>query len=132
MKFEWTKDLETGNPIIDREHQELFKAVNKLMDACAAGKGRAAIEPAAKFLLDYVNKHFAHEEELQLKSKYPDIAAHKKFHAEYTKKLKEIAAAIKPEGPSVTDLGNINRHIALLVSHIRTFDKQLGAFLNKK
>ena len=59
MRYELTKDLETGNATIDREHRELFDAVNKLMDACGSGKGRASLEPTMKFLLEYVNKHFS-------------------------------------------------------------------------
>ena len=51
MRYELTKDLETGNATIDREHRELFDAVNKLMDACGSGKGRASLEPTMKFLL---------------------------------------------------------------------------------
>ena len=42
MRYELTKDLETGNATIDREHRELFDAVNKLMDACGSGQGRAS------------------------------------------------------------------------------------------
>ena len=34
MKYELTKDLETGNRIIDNEHRELLNAVNALLDAC--------------------------------------------------------------------------------------------------
>ena len=30
-KYEFTKKLETGNAIIDKEHRELIQAVNKLM-----------------------------------------------------------------------------------------------------
>ena len=60
-----------GNSIIDNEHRELFRAVNKLLDECGKGKGRAAMEPAIKFLLDYVDKHFAHEENLQKKAIIP-------------------------------------------------------------
>ncbi len=130
MRYELTKDLETGNATIDKEHRELLQAVNDLMDACGKGKGRAALEPTIKFLLDYVGKHFSHEEELQTRRKYPGVAAHKRFHIEYTAKLRQIAASIPAAGPSVTDLGELNKHIALLVTHIRTEDKRLGAFLN--
>lgn len=129
MKYELTKDLETGNAIIDGEHRELFRAVNTLMDACGKGQGRAALEPAIKFLLDYVNKHFAHEEQLQAKSNYPGMAAHKQFHEKYKSKLREIADKIPASGPSVADVGALNGHIAVLVSHIKTEDKRLGAFL---
>ncbi len=132
MKYELTKALETGNAIIDKEHRELFRAVNSLMDACSKGQGRAAIEPTIKFLLDYVNKHFSHEEELQQKYKYPNIAAHKQFHIGYTRRLKEIVNAIPAAGPTVMNLSSINNHIAALVTHIRTEDKKLGAFLNGK
>lgn len=132
MKYELTKDLETGNVTIDREHRELLQAVNKLMEACSMGKGRAAIEPTLKFLLDYVAKHFAHEETLQMQSKYPNMSTHKQFHAEYTRQLKQIAAGIPAAGPSVTDLSVLNQHIAKLVTHIRTEDKKLGQFLNNK
>lgn len=40
MRYEMTKDLETGNALIDSEHRQLFKAVNDLLDACSQGKGR--------------------------------------------------------------------------------------------
>lgn len=132
MKYELTKDLETGNMIIDNEHRELLAAVNKMMDACAKGQGRATIEPTMKFLISYVDKHFAHEEQLQQKSNYPGFAAHKQFHITYTRKLRELAAAIPAGGPSIADLSNLNQHIALLVTHIRSEDKRLGAFLNGK
>ena len=32
--YEFTKKLETGNAVIDKEHRELIEAVNKLLDAC--------------------------------------------------------------------------------------------------
>ena len=130
MKYEVTKDLETGNVKIDSEHRELFAAVNAMMDACTSGKGRAAVEPTMKFLLSYVDKHFAHEMELQEKSNYPGRAAHKRFHTAYTAKLRELAMAL-PENPTLGDLGNLNQHIAVLLSHIRTEDKRLGAFLKE-
>ena len=129
MRYELTKDLETGNAIIDGEHRELFRAVNTLMDACGKGQGRAVLEPAIKFLLDYVNKHFAHEEQLQAKSHYPGMAAHKRSHEKYKSRLKEIADKIPAAGPGVADVGALNGHIAVLVSHIKTEDKRLGTFL---
>lgn len=58
MRYELTKDLETGNAIIDNEHSELFKAVNNIVDACSKGQGRKIMEPAIQFLLSYVELHF--------------------------------------------------------------------------
>ncbi len=131
MKYELTKDLETGNAIIDGEHRELFRAVNALIDACGKGQGRSVMEPALKFLLDYVDKHFAHEEQLQAQYKYPNIASHKQFHAAYERRLREIADKIPAAGPSIADLSSLNAHIATLVTHIKMEDKRLGAVLKK-
>ena len=131
MKYELTKELETGNSIIDREHKELFQAVNQMIDACSGGKGRTAMEPAIQFLLSYVDKHFAHEEQLKQMNNYPDIAAHKMFHAGYTRKLREIISAIPAAGPSIADVGKLNQHIAVLVTHIKTEDKKMSTFLKR-
>ena len=129
MRYELTKDLETGNATIDREHRELLRAVNQLMEACSKGQGRSAMEPAIKYLLNYVNQHFAHEEQLQQRSKYPGIAAHRAFHENYKSKLRDIISQIPAAGPTMIELGKLNTHIGILISHIRTEDKKLGAFL---
>ena len=131
MKYELTKDLETGNRIIDNEHRELLNAVNALLDACSAGKGRAQVSSTVKFLNDYVDRHFAHEEQLQKQSGYPGYEAHHAFHEKYKQTLREITAGMS-DNCSIADLAKLNGHVSLLVSHIRTEDKKLGAFLNKE
>ena len=131
MTYELTKDLETGNAIIDNEHRQLLQAVNSLLDACKNGQGRDAVMPTLKFLLDYVDKHFAHEEQLQIKAGYPDFSAHKAFHQSYKAQLKEIASQITEDTLTITNMAKMNNHVAALVTHIRIDDKKLGAFLNK-
>ncbi len=132
MTYQLTKELETGNYIIDKEHTELFDAVNQLLDACAHGKGRTTVNSTLKFLLDYVDKHFAHENQLQKDNNYPNQANHYLFHEEYKRKLRDIAAQIASHEPTITDLSQLNSHIAVLISHIKTEDKKLGAFLHTK
>lgn len=132
MRYELTRELETGNTMIDKEHRELFEAVNRLMDACSKGQGRSSMEEAVRFLVSYVDKHFSHEEQLQQRSRYDGMALHKVFHAQYKENLKKIVSQIPLIEPSVSDLGNLNKHIAVLVNHIRTEDKKLSAFLKKE
>ena len=79
-RYEFTKALETGNATIDQEHRELIRAVNKLLDACSEGKGRASMNETIQFLNQYVNQHFSHEEQLQKQSGYPGMPAHRIFH----------------------------------------------------
>ncbi len=129
MKYEVTKDLETGNALIDSEHRQLFDAVNQLMDACSSGQGRSKIESTAKFLEGYVRKHFGDEEQLQKTSKYPDYPRHKTFHDGYVRQLDVVCAEIRRDGASIAALSKLNQHIGVLVNHIRTEDKKLAAYV---
>ena len=48
MAYVWSKDLETGNAMIDSQHKELIEAINALLAACATGKGRAEVAKTTK------------------------------------------------------------------------------------
>ncbi len=130
-RYEITKALETGNATIDQEHRELIRAVNKLLDACGEGKGRASMNETIQFLNQYVNQHFSHEERLQKQSGYPGMPAHRIFHEKYKQTLKEITSQIAVSGPTIAELGKLNKHISVLITHITTEDKKLAAFLNQ-
>ena len=130
-RYEITKALETGNATIDQEHRELIRAVNKLLDACGEGKGRASMNETIQFLNQYVNQHFSHEEQLQKQSGYPGMPAHRIFHEKYKQTLKEITSQIAVSGTTIAELGKLNKHISVLITHITTEDKKLAAFLNK-
>ena len=130
-RYEFTKALETGNATIDQEHRELIRAVNKLLDACGEGKGRASMNETIQFLNQYVNQHFSHEERLQKQSGYPGMPAHRIFHENYKQTLKEITSQIAVSGPTIAELGKLNKHISVLITHITTEDKKLAAFLNQ-
>ncbi len=127
MKYELTKDMETGHPLIDMEHRQLFSAINNLMDACAQGKGRAQIINTTKFLNDYVKKHFHDEEQLQIQSKYPGFTAHKQFHDKYKIDLAQITNTLNVQGANLATLNQVNQIVGILVTHIRMEDKKLAA-----
>ncbi|MCI5928827.1 MAG: hemerythrin family protein [Pseudoflavonifractor capillosus] len=132
MRYEVTKELVTGNTLIDSEHRRLFDAVNELMDACAQGQGRGQIQKTVDFLSAYVVKHFQDEERLQTQSKYPGYPAHKTFHDGYRRQLGDTARSLLQEGPTVKALSDLNRVIGVLVSHIRTEDKRLARYIQEQ
>ena len=101
------------------------------MEACSGGKGAEQLKATTKFLNDYVDKHFAHEEQLQQQSSYPNYTAHKAFHEKYKQTLREITSGFS-DAPSFADTTKLNGHIGVLITHIKTEDKRLGEFLNKK
>lgn len=130
MPYEFTKALETGNPTIDSEHKQLIKAINDLLAACGEGKGRAEISKTASFLSDYTVKHFAHEEQLQQQSKYPDYQNHKQYHEGFKKVVAELVKELDEVGPTVAMVGKLNLKLAdWLINHIKKEDTKVAAHI---
>ncbi|MGI5984878.1 MAG: hemerythrin family protein [Clostridiales bacterium] len=129
MAFVWTKDLETGNALIDNEHRQLVKAADELVEACGQGKGRQEVGKAVEFLSNYTKTHFAHEEELQLKYKYPDYAAHKSWHQSFLKEFEDVAAKLKAEGATIALVADVNAKVSKLITHIKTLDLKLAQYI---
>jgi len=129
MAFVWTKDLETGHTLIDNEHKQLVKAADELVTACSQGKGRQEIGNAVEFLSNYTKTHFAHEEELQVKYKYPDYSVHKNWHQGFVKEIESVAVKLKSEGANIAVVAEVNTKIGQLITHIKTFDLKLAQFI---
>ncbi|MDR1069817.1 MAG: bacteriohemerythrin [Gracilibacteraceae bacterium] len=128
--YEWTKDMETGHPLIDTQHKQLIKAINDLLAACSSGKGRAALDGTLDFLSQYTAKHFGDEEKLQQQHKYPDFANHKKLHDAFKNTVADLAKQLRAEGPTVTLVGKVNASIAgWLVNHIKREDVKVAAHI---
>lgn len=130
MAYNWTNDLLTGNTQIDNEHKELIKAINDLLDACSKGKGRAEVEKTVKFLSSYTKTHFAHEEVLQMKSKYPDYVNHKKYHQHFISTVDDIQKKLLATGPSIALVGEINTKVAnWIITHIKKEDVKVATHI---
>ena len=133
MAYMWSKDLETGNMLIDTQHKELIKAINDLLQACSAGKGRTEIEKTTKFLFDYTTKHFGDEERLQMQYRYPDMVNHKRYHEEFKRTVKDLSDQLNKDGPTVALVGKVNNSIAgWLINHIKVQDVKVAAHIRSK
>jgi hemerythrin len=129
--YTFTKDLETGNTLIDSEHKELFAKINTLLEACNSGKGRANLESTVKFLEEYTAKHFSDEEKLQQSSRYPDYPSHHTIHEGFKKRVAEIGNELRKSGPTIVLVARVNSEIGdWLINHIRTQDKKLAMHLH--
>ncbi len=129
MRYEFTKDLETGNSTIDGEHKLLIKAVDDVMQNVSAGKGKEQLTSTVDFLNDYTKKHFAHEEELQAQSKFPTMATHKVWHTSFISKLKTVSDKLTKDGENSLIVIELTQVISSLINHIKTEDKKLADFL---
>jgi hemerythrin len=132
MAVEWSDDLSVGVEMIDSQHKELIRAVNRLTEAMWEGKGSEETGKLLSFLADYVVTHFGSEERLMVTHKYPKYEAHKEAHDRFTKDFLRMK--------SQYDQGEITTSLAIKVlddtwewlrTHIRAVDKELGNFVTK-
>lgn len=82
----WSKSFETGVPLMDEQHQELFRQLDKLSDRSQAD----GVPQVLDFLGKYVDKHFRDEERLQLSSAYPQRLEHKKMHSDFVDSYRQL------------------------------------------
>jgi len=133
MLIRWSEDLAIGVAEIDEQHREIFKRMEKLTEACRAGKGKDEIEETFLFLNDYVLTHFGLEEELMQKFNYPDYPFHKIQHRKFIQNFLDLKKTFEATGTS-SELA-IQANVLLmdwLAVHIRNYDKSMGVFLRAK
>lgn len=130
MIIESDNALTTGISKIDEQHKELINRFNSILHACNHGKGKEEVKSLLQFLGEYVKSHFATEEELQLRYRYPEYTPHKQEHVGFIRDFNKLQGQFDEEGATLS-LG-IKTNQALvdwLIRHINGTDKKLAAFL---
>lgn len=121
----WSQSLETGIPLIDEQHKELFRQIDILLDT----KNKDRIEETLEFLENYIARHFADEQEMHAQSRYPKAAIHKGYHDNYVVALRKVKDKYIKEGPSVTNTLAVNKSVlGWLREHILVHDKEFAAY----
>jgi hemerythrin len=97
VMVEWNARYATGIPLIDDQHKELVRLTNQLYEACLTGDDNAeeVFKEAMSEMVDYVHFHFAAEEKLLERVKFPVMICHKKQHETLIKEILEAAKNYK-------------------------------------
>jgi len=72
--------LETGHPIVDGQHKNLFAMINNLHTSIQEGHPNLVLIETMEKLSAYVETHFKTEEELMISHHYEQYAEHKLEH----------------------------------------------------
>ncbi len=80
-EFVWLDEFNIGVDIIDREHQRLFKIINKLFTFKEEEKNSQwACQEGIKFFKSHALKHFTDEEAYMASISYQGLEQHKRVH----------------------------------------------------
>jgi hemerythrin len=132
MALSWDPRLAVGVTIIDQQHKELIAALNALLDAMATSRGKEEVGKLLSFLGEYTVSHFAAEEALMARSRYPGAAAHQGEHQAFIREFKALAADFAKAGPTTGLAIKLNGRVcSWLRDHIGGADRQLAAHLQK-
>lgn len=79
-KIDWKPEYDTGNIMVDREHQELINLINLLLSATENDHGELAIKDAFDALARYMDTHFKNEEVLLDTVDSPHLLSQRDLH----------------------------------------------------
>lgn len=92
MEVAWNTRYDTGIKLIDEQHQELFRIVDRLRGMVQQAADRSAIEALLQDLVACSERHFATEETYMERFAYPDLPQHVAEHASMLTSLHELLA----------------------------------------
>jgi hemerythrin len=133
MPIAWTPKLAVGVPLLDAQHQELFRRIAALLEAMASGRGRAHLVETLRFLDSYVEEHFSAEVAMMREAGYPLLHSHLGAHAHFVSELDKIRRQI---GHDEIEARLVIRAGGLLCDwlreHIASSDRDFGSYLAER
>jgi len=121
--------METGVEKIDSQHRELINRINSLLEIEDKAASEEKTQKTIDYLGEYVVKHFSDEEELQVKSNYPNYAEHKKKHALFVEEFTQLEKEFAGKSHSMEFAMKLNNSlITWIVKHIKGDDVEFGKY----
>ena len=133
FKFDWCKEMEIGVPIVDAQHQELFRIGRDLEQLIFRGQNATKQELLNLVceLREYISYHFYTEEELMATHNYPSLSQHITSHNKFRTNIVDIDLPLLGQRPDLV-LPQIKESLQdFLFNHVLTEDKALGLYIIK-
>ena len=107
LHLNWLEAYESGEPMIDAEHRELFRLGNALIAAAIKQDSKPEMWRAAlDSLRTHVVLHFQNEEAVLARHGYERLAEHQRDHAALLDRARELEAAVIVDAGELVSLVN--------------------------
>lgn len=126
IRLDWNETFSIGEPLLDAQHQELFKIINALPEDGDRAKVRACVLR----LFRYTREHFSAEEDYMRSIRYVGIEEHIRIHEDLIEKLSAIAQ--EPLGATAADLSFKRFVLQWISEHILVCDKAIQKFVERQ
>ena len=127
---QWNNSYSIGIKLVDEQHMVLINMTNKLFASCMAGReqSKSAFLNIIREAIDYVGYHFSTEEKLMERVNYPDMATHKKEHADF---VREVLNKVEDfnSGKTAAPIAFVYFLRDWVLHHIAVCDKKMGEYI---
>jgi hemerythrin len=133
--FEWHDSYLTHISRLDAHHKKLVTLINNLyidvLNEPNISQKQPLIEKALAELIDYSYYHFAAEEELMLKYRYPGFMLHKEEHEQFKLQVSKMMKQHKT-GDLAWTFPILDYLKYWLNLHVINTDKQYGTYFSEE
>ncbi|KAF0182553.1 MAG: hemerythrin-like metal-binding protein [Nitrospirae bacterium] len=133
--LKWSDDLSVGVPEIDRQHQQVARRANLLLEKLPGGSPGLVCD-AFDFFETFISDHFRTEEQYMISTPahaYRGAEAHTLAHHSFLSAYRAFRAEINK---GATDELFVRQFSLWIMEwyqeHIQTHDKELGVFLKAR
>jgi diguanylate cyclase (GGDEF)-like protein/hemerythrin-like metal-binding protein len=119
----WHRNYESGNPIIDAQHQNLFHDANMLLSAVLNEHQPQEITLLVDGLIEDISRHFEEEEAILTAAGYPGANEHADLHRALIQKVLQLADHFRAGTLSVGELFEYLAH-EIVARHILIADRE--------
>jgi|AGTN01.1.fsa_nt_gi hemerythrin-like metal-binding domain len=120
----WDESLSVGNNLIDNEHREILRLLNLLYTDWRTGAYHLSMALMLTSVDRTLRMHFANEEAILARHRYPDLTAHHAAHAALLDELDAIALSFQRGGGHDPD-GLLTRFVRkVVVDHVLVWDME--------
>jgi diguanylate cyclase (GGDEF)-like protein/hemerythrin-like metal-binding protein/PAS domain S-box-containing protein len=104
LKLVWRDTFLSGHPVVDAQHESLFRLANELLDAAIAAHPKAELFSLIHRLFADVSQHFHDEELILAELCYVGLKRHALIHASLLTKARDLATAFEADQVTVGHL----------------------------
>lgn len=133
----WKEKYKLGVPLIDQQHEELFRRVNDFVETVRKPvlwtEKTQKINETLDFMKEYVITHFHDEEAYQREIGYPSFQAHRKIHNDMVKYVADVARQYEQDRSNEPLIQQFaGKLLAWLINHVASEDQKIADFVRSK
>jgi len=131
----WKEKYRIGVPLIDEQHQELFRRVTDFVTSLRSeGEWEtklSKVNETLTFMKDYVITHFGDEENYQKQIGYPGYEMHREIHQQMMEYVNNVAERYEREGYDEEIIQQFaGKLLAWLINHVAAMDQKIAQYAN--